>query len=308
MTQLMARTPVLIAAEINSIKEQTRKMVLNNSIEIGRRLVEAKTMVAHGEWGRWLAESVDYSQSTANNLMRISEEYGNQLALFSSDVNSQALGNLTYTQAVALFGIPADEREKFVEEHDVSSMSTRQLQQAIKEKQALEKKLQESEAQVKKAQQEKQEWSKKYIELEQKSRDYPQLIEKLKTDLEFAIAAGNQEEVTHLQESLEQLTNEHNDSLAKIKELEKQLREKPIEVQGIVEKIPEEVEAELIELRNQVREQSDKTLVEFSVRFDQLVKGFQDILGALARIDDQEMNEKYKGAVKGLIEKMNERI
>ena len=72
----ISRTPDMIATEINSIKSQTRIMVLCNSIEIGRRLVEAKEMLPHGEWGKWLETSVDYSQSTANNLMRIFEEYG----------------------------------------------------------------------------------------------------------------------------------------------------------------------------------------------------------------------------------------
>ncbi|MGL5087096.1 MAG: DUF3102 domain-containing protein, partial [Clostridium sp.] len=39
------RTPDLIAAEIRNIKEQTRKVVLYNSIEIGRKLTEAKSII-----------------------------------------------------------------------------------------------------------------------------------------------------------------------------------------------------------------------------------------------------------------------
>jgi hypothetical protein len=142
----VVRTPNIIAVEINSIKEQTRKMLLFNSIEIGRRLVEAKEMIPHGEWGNWLEISVEYSQSTANNLMRIFEEYGsNQITFFDDNAKSQALGNLSYTQAVALLGIPADEREDFIQEHDIDNMSTRELQQAVKEKQELELKLKEAE-------------------------------------------------------------------------------------------------------------------------------------------------------------------
>jgi hypothetical protein len=37
------RTPFVIAAEINMIKHQTGKVVLNNAIEVGRRLKEART-------------------------------------------------------------------------------------------------------------------------------------------------------------------------------------------------------------------------------------------------------------------------
>src|SRR5690625_1751496 len=91
------RSQETIAIEINSIKEQTRQMLLHNSIEIGKRLVEAKAILPHGEWGKWLEESVDYSQSTANNLMKIYDEYGDgQAALFGGDVNSEAVASLPY--------------------------------------------------------------------------------------------------------------------------------------------------------------------------------------------------------------------
>ena len=52
------RTPLVIAVEVNTIKHQTEKVVLNNAIEIGRRLKEAKEMLQHGEWLTWLEESV----------------------------------------------------------------------------------------------------------------------------------------------------------------------------------------------------------------------------------------------------------
>ena len=118
------RTPEVIAAEINSIKEQTRKVLLYNSIEIGRKLVEAKELVPHGEWGKWLEESVDYKKSTANNLMKIFEEYGSsQITLLDDNLKSQAFGNLNYSQAILLLGLPSEDREKFVEENKVDEMS-----------------------------------------------------------------------------------------------------------------------------------------------------------------------------------------
>ena len=47
--------------------------------------------------------------------------------------NSSALTNLTYFQALLLLGIPEDEREKFILQHDVKNMTTRELDQALKE-------------------------------------------------------------------------------------------------------------------------------------------------------------------------------
>lgn len=140
MSQLAIRTIETIAIEINSIKDQTKKIMIHGSIEIGRRLTEAKEMMPHGEWMNWLADQVDYSQSTANNLMKLFKEYGtDQLTLFGDNADSQALGSLSYTQAVALLGIPAEEREAFVQENDVDSMSTRELAEAVKARKDAEK-------------------------------------------------------------------------------------------------------------------------------------------------------------------------
>ena len=114
--------------EISFIKAQTEQMVLMNSIEIGRRLCEAKKLIKHGEWGNWLKERVSFSQRTASTLMSIYKEYGqNGLAQ-----NSSAVQNLSYTQALALLAVPAEEREEFIEENDISKKTIKELKETIK--------------------------------------------------------------------------------------------------------------------------------------------------------------------------------
>ena len=141
------RTPEIVAAEIRQIADQTRKMVLNSSIEIGKRLCEAKEMVPHGEWAAWLEKNVDFSQSSANNFMKIYTEYGDiQGELWGASAKSQTFGNLSYSQAVALLAVPAEEREEFVKENHVEDMSTRELQEAIKARDEAEEKLQKEKA------------------------------------------------------------------------------------------------------------------------------------------------------------------
>lgn len=139
---LIDRTPQVIAAEINSIKDQTGKMLLYSAIEIGRRLTEAKSVVNHGEWLEWLENSVSYSKSTAENLIRIFKEYGAKLPSDQDgNSNSQTFGNLSYSQAVILLGIPENERETFIVENEASNMSARDLKQAVQERdQALSEK------------------------------------------------------------------------------------------------------------------------------------------------------------------------
>jgi len=120
---MLIRTPLVIAAEINRIKQQTCKTMLTSAMEIGKRLKENKDLLPNGEWGKWLVESVSYSQRTANRLMQLFKEYGDKLFAASAGEgrsNSPAPANLTYYQALLLLGIPEDEREKFILEHDGS--------------------------------------------------------------------------------------------------------------------------------------------------------------------------------------------
>lgn len=298
------RTPQIIATEINIIKEQTRKMILNNSIEIGHRLVEAKSMVSHGEWGSWLKSYVDYSQSTANNLMKIFEEYGaNQLSLFGSEAKSQALGNLSYTQAIVLLGLPEEQREEFVKGNDLESMSTRELKQAIKEKQELERKLKESETNAEKERIGAQNMALRYAELERQSQEHEELVSRLNAQITDANQSGDENEERRLQAELTASQN-------RIRVLEEELKNKPIDVSAIVERIPEGIEIELQELRKKAAQPNSQSAIKFSLCFDVVVRGFQDLLGALNQVkeSDPEAHEKYKIAVSGLLGKMSERI
>lgn len=125
----------IVTVEINVLHRQAQEMALSYAIQIGQRLKEAKAMLPHGEWGRWLETEVPFKPSTAQNFMRIFDEYGsNQTSLFG-DAKSQTIGNLPYTKALKLLAIgDSDEREAFIEENDVANMSTRELEKAIRER------------------------------------------------------------------------------------------------------------------------------------------------------------------------------
>ena len=136
------KTPDTLAAEIRTIKNQTGRMVLNASIEVGRRLTEAKAKLPHGSWGEYLKNEVDYSPSQAQNLMRVFREYGSdQQSLFGGEAKSQTFGNLTYSKALSLLAIPdEEERERFVTENDVEHMSVRELNEVLKARNEAEEK------------------------------------------------------------------------------------------------------------------------------------------------------------------------
>ena len=118
-----------IALEINVIKRRLAQETILAAVEIGRLLVKAKEKVPHGMWGDWLSENVAYSQSTANNLMRLYKEYGEQEQLdFFAENRMEIFGNLSQSQAVALLGMPYDKRKEYVETHDMETTSVRDIE------------------------------------------------------------------------------------------------------------------------------------------------------------------------------------
>lgn len=91
---------------------------------MGQKFIEAKRLVPHGEWGRWLEERIGFSQRTANQFMRIAKEYIS---------NSQAISNLEATKIYLLLELPVEEREDFVNRNNLQSMSTRDMKKKLKE-------------------------------------------------------------------------------------------------------------------------------------------------------------------------------
>ena len=142
------RTPEIIAGEIRTFTAS----MLNNIIEIGRRMVEAKELLPYGEFGKWITESTGYSSSTANNFMRLYQEYGaDQGSLFGAEVDCQTFGKLSYSKALALLAVPKEERENVAVELDAEHLSTRELERAIRERDEARKQLQDKERELKEA-------------------------------------------------------------------------------------------------------------------------------------------------------------
>lgn len=117
-----------ITAEILRLKQEAGNAVL----AIGQRLIEAKGKLAHGEWLRWLSEQVEFSERSAQNLMRLAREWS----------NPQALADLGATKALTLLALPAEERDQFLaeyhvvngEEKRVADMTSRELEEAVRER------------------------------------------------------------------------------------------------------------------------------------------------------------------------------
>ena len=132
MNEIQQTEIVKLETEIVILKTQTAQ----NIIEIGRRLIQAKEMLPHGEWGKWLEEKVEFRQETATRFMRVASEFS----------NLTSISNLGTGKLFALLSLPEQDRESFITTQPIESMTTRELQQAIKEKKELQKQLEEIQA------------------------------------------------------------------------------------------------------------------------------------------------------------------
>lgn len=125
-----------ITTEIRTLYQTALRSELSYAVQLGRKLTEAKTLVEHGEWGNWIKDNLPFSQDKATMMMKIYDAYGaNQESLFG-DINSETFRNLGISQAFVLLSVPEDEREQFVKDNDVESMSVRELKKAIEERDA----------------------------------------------------------------------------------------------------------------------------------------------------------------------------
>lgn len=236
-----------IEREIQVLKDQTARIVLSYAIEVGRRLCEAKEMLPHGEWGSWLKQRAGFSQSTANNMMRLFEEYGaDQLTLFGAIPNSQALGNLSYTKAISLLALPAEEREEVLKTTDVEAMSTRELDRLIREKKEAEAKASDAEAKASAAQ-EALEAEKKRAQEALDERD---------------VAEAREEKAVKRAEEYESVAKDANNKLFALQERLKEAEKRREAADGQAaelarEQVRQAAEAEIELLKGRIKEAQD---------------------------------------------------
>ena len=241
---------------------------LMDAIEIGRLLFEAKAMVEPGGWSKYIEEQLPFSHSWANNYMKLYKELGTeQLTLFG---NSQALMNLRPTHALEILTLPAEEREAFLQEHDVENMSSRQLKQAIREKEEAQKAMQQAREDALALAQEKNDLEmeldnvtrsrdaaiREKKDAEEKAEDFKEAIHRVKADAERAEASEKSalEQVAKLNKDLEKAQAAEKMAKADLKKLQ----DSPQVPDSVMEQLRKDVEAQAAESATaKIRKQLD---------------------------------------------------
>lgn len=303
-SELEVRSIETITTEILFFK-QTAGMAI---LEIGKRLIEAKAQLPHGEWLPWLTEKVDFSERSAQNFMRLAEEYK----------NPQTVADLGASKALVLLALEPVEREEFIDqkhevdgvEKTVSEMSKRELEAAVKAqkkaeaaaedlKARLEEKTADYDALVKRAQKEVNELTE---ELEQVRKSKQDVVEVVKDTAE-----------------IEALTEKLKNKTAQLEKLEGKIREKDLTIQAAREAAEHQkaalkraVEAEnrerirAVKLEKQLEASGKDSFAEFKLYFEQAktsINKMIEISQQAAADGDAEAANKTRLAIKAMLDK-----
>ena len=324
---VVARDIETVTAEIVVIKQNLQMQLLSGAVEIGRRLTEAKKMVPHGQWGTYLTERVEFSQSTAHNMMRLYEEYGDkeQQSLFG--VNSQAIEGLSVTAAIRLLSLPEGERETFIAENNVADMSTRELEAAIKEANEARAKAEAAEAARRAAVDEldavRQEDSKARKELKEATE---------KADFAEKKAAALQAQLDKAKKAAEKAKKEAEDAKAEKSQVPEDLMEQlqsearaaaaeaaKAETEAKVAALQKKVEAaeaakaeaeKKLEAAAKAQQMNSQEAAAFKTMFSQVQEDFNKLTGYLMKIQsvDAELAGKLRRGLNALLDKMQEEL
>jgi len=305
MSEVVTVRPLeVIEGEIHIFKAQASASML----EIGRRLIEAKTQLQHGEWEKWLEEKVEFSARTAQRFMKIAEGYK----------ESDTVALLGTRKALALLAFEEVEREEFLaekhevngEEKTVQEMTSAELDEAIRRRKEAEEEL----ARVK---QEK-------LDAEVRAEGFAKEAEKARADADIAQKSGKKmaEDMRIIKAELNNQKNLAATASADAEEARKELEEirnKPVDVavqdpteEQIAAAAAPAIEAARAESAERIRElekqlaMADTETQAFRMRFVVWQEAYGEMAKVLEKIEkaDPEKAAKLRNAVNAAKEEM----
>ena len=112
-------TPIpQLKTEIQFYERQTATGML----EIGKRLIQIKEQLPHGEFMPWVEKELSYSHDSANNFMRCYEKFG----------NSETFRNLKPSQMFVLMGETEEITVEIIKNNDMEEMTIKKLRDEVK--------------------------------------------------------------------------------------------------------------------------------------------------------------------------------
>lgn len=93
-----------------------------NMLQLGRVFIQAKELVQHGQWEKWVRDNSGMSERQAQTLMQAYRRFGER----------PAFHGLEKSKLFKMLALPDGTEEQFVQEHDVAAMSSREIEAAVR--------------------------------------------------------------------------------------------------------------------------------------------------------------------------------
>lgn len=252
----LANTQKKEIAVLDNLAMQAKTYIQNarmNLLQLGRVLAEAKPLVPHGEWENWVKTNTSMSKRAAEQYMQAYAEFG---------LNPQ-IAELGTTKTLKLLPLTEDEREKLLSENDVSSMSTRQLDEAIRK--------QKQEA-LKEARQEVQ----RELEKERTARIAAEQMAKAAESRPPEVTKELSDKLRSHKEQMERLTRENSILKQEIRERDEELEEQQADYNRAQE--------ELLNIKSQVAKGDAERVLTDQLTVDAFASAVRAFIGACARM------------------------
>ena len=301
-----------LTAEVNVRYHQAEGLASMSAMmlaDAGRRLIEIKGRIPHGQFETWCADNLEFSKSKAEKMMKLAERVADENSLFSK---TETFTDIGISRVWALLAAPEEVAAEVIETNDVESMTVRELKAELarvkEEKEAAERKaemIDHNNDDIRKelasmqrklsetvsekefaemqaaAQAQKEDLTKELSEAKAEAADIQAKLDKAKEDLKKQKAKQKELEAARDEEvkkAIEGKTAEiEEQAAARARETSQELLDRTQRQVGDLQEYIEKLEAEKAKLSN-------TSLMEFKVYVDQL----QDIYFKICDIITEE--------------------
>lgn len=333
MNEIIERTPAemsalkVMAHRVLTIEHNVASYALGGAIEIGNILMEAKSMMNHGEWLPWCKENLNYSERKAQNMMKIAREYGDENSVYANTQNS---ADFSIYKALELLKVPEEEVETFAKNNNVSEMSYRELKEKIKKLQSENKDLAEKKdiavETAAKAEAEHAKLTNAKLEAQVQVEEYAKCIEELREQLKEAkekpVEDSDNEEIERLKMELKEAQEDFETASETLEETAKKLKEEKAKAKEKAEKNYERGEAagrqeaqESIdrlkarneELQKKLANSADRSKAKLEILANQLQVTFNEIIGVVNEMNGEDASNA-SNALRSILSALSKRL
>lgn len=303
-----AKSTEQLTAEVNVRYRQAESLASMSAAmlaDAGRRLIEIKGRIPHGEFGQWCADNLEFSYRKASRMMQLAEKMDDENSLFSKMPTSADLG---ISRVWELLAAPEEVAAEVVETEDVAELTIKELREKIKavtaEKEAAEARADAAELAAGSAGEQ---------ELEDMRLSVEHMKEELdKKEIERANAVTAQQKATDQlaksKEKLKDLKDKQQEIVDKAieeraEELRKEARDEVEEkLKGYEEDIKDN-EEEIERLTKKLQNAENDDFARFRAQANILQNAFNDCLGAIdsTSVTNKDGAEAMKAALRKIL-------